>query len=123
MSTADLDVEGPDTFIAWTMTRDFAVPTTPEEGLYTLKRGVQLPDRPCIRRSGVGSAWLGSALLAPPFGDKTQPPAAFSSMLMPLRPDREKVTKGCSPPANTKFCPNNHVTRGQMAAFLHRALD
>jgi hypothetical protein len=33
------------------------------------------------------------------------------------------VTKGCNPPANTKFCPNNHVTRGQMAAFLHRALD
>jgi hypothetical protein len=32
------------------------------------------------------------------------------------------VTKGCNPPDNTKFCPNNFVTRGQMAAFLHRAL-
>ena len=32
------------------------------------------------------------------------------------------VTKGCNPPANTKFCPNNFVTRAQMAAFLHRAL-
>ncbi|MEA2000782.1 MAG: cutinase family protein [Actinomycetota bacterium] len=32
------------------------------------------------------------------------------------------VTKGCNPPANTKYCPNNDVTRGQMAAFLHRAL-
>lgn len=31
------------------------------------------------------------------------------------------ITKGCNPPANTKFCPTNSVTRGQMAAFLHRA--
>ncbi len=33
------------------------------------------------------------------------------------------VTRGCNPPANTKFCPNNNVTREQMAAFLRRALD
>ena len=33
------------------------------------------------------------------------------------------VTTGCNPPANTKFCPDNSVTRGQMAAFLHRAAD
>jgi hypothetical protein len=32
------------------------------------------------------------------------------------------VTKGCNPPANTRYCPNSFVTRGQMAAFLHRAL-
>lgn len=30
------------------------------------------------------------------------------------------VTKGCNPPANDKYCPESHVTRGQMAAFLHR---
>ncbi len=30
----------------------------------------------------------------------------------------EGVTKGCNPPANSKFCPDNAVTRGQMAAFL-----
>ena len=29
------------------------------------------------------------------------------------------ITKGCSP---TTFCPKAEVTRGQMAAFLHRAL-
>ncbi len=29
------------------------------------------------------------------------------------------ITQGCSP---TLFCPNDEVTRGQMAAFLHRAL-
>ena len=32
------------------------------------------------------------------------------------------ITKGCNPPANTNFCPNATVTRGQMAAFLVRAL-
>ena len=31
------------------------------------------------------------------------------------------VTKGCNPPLNTKYCPDLDVTRGQMAAFLHRA--
>jgi hypothetical protein len=34
-----------------------------------------------------------------------------------------EVTYGCNPPANTEYCPNGFVTRGQMAAFLQRALD
>ncbi len=33
------------------------------------------------------------------------------------------VTRGCNPPANTLFCPGQFVTRGQMAAFLRRALS
>jgi hypothetical protein len=32
------------------------------------------------------------------------------------------ITLGCNPPTNDRFCPNDPVTRGQMAAFLHRAL-
>ena len=32
------------------------------------------------------------------------------------------VTRGCNPPANDEFCPGKSVSRGQMAAFLHRAL-
>ena len=32
------------------------------------------------------------------------------------------ITKGCNPPVNDMFCPNGNVTRGQMAAFLRRAL-
>ncbi len=32
------------------------------------------------------------------------------------------ITKGCNPPLNTEYCPSNPVTRGQMAAFLVRAL-
>ncbi len=33
------------------------------------------------------------------------------------------ITAGCNPPDNDRFCPNRHVTRGQMAAFLTRALS
>ncbi len=33
------------------------------------------------------------------------------------------ITKGCNPPVNDRFCPDDNVTRGQMAAFLVRALD
>ncbi|MGI9641242.1 MAG: DUF5011 domain-containing protein, partial [Acidimicrobiia bacterium] len=32
------------------------------------------------------------------------------------------VTRGCNPPANTRFCPTRFITRGQIAAFLARAL-
>jgi hypothetical protein len=32
------------------------------------------------------------------------------------------ITTGCNPPFNTEYCPNRIVTRGQMAAFLVRAL-
>jgi len=31
------------------------------------------------------------------------------------------ITKGCNPPANTMFCPDDFVTRAQMAGFLVRA--
>lgn len=33
------------------------------------------------------------------------------------------ITKGCNPPTNDRFCPDEYVTRGQMAAFLVRAMD
>src|SRR5690606_24346981 len=32
------------------------------------------------------------------------------------------ITRGCNPPINDRFCPDDFVTRGQMAAFLVRAL-
>ena len=34
----------------------------------------------------------------------------------------EGITRGCNPPGNYWFCPGESITRGQMAAFLHRAL-
>ena len=33
------------------------------------------------------------------------------------------ITRGCNPPSNDRYCPDDNVTRGQMAAFLVRALD
>jgi hypothetical protein len=30
------------------------------------------------------------------------------------------VTRGCNPPTSDRFCPDDPVTRGQMAAFMHR---
>lgn len=33
------------------------------------------------------------------------------------------ITRGCNPPDNSLFCPNDSVTRGQMAALLRRALE
>jgi hypothetical protein len=33
------------------------------------------------------------------------------------------VTVGCNPPQNTKFCPDQYVTRGQLAVFFKRILD
>ncbi len=35
----------------------------------------------------------------------------------------EGITVGCNPPTNDRFCPDDPVTRGQMAAFLVRAFD
>jgi hypothetical protein len=31
------------------------------------------------------------------------------------------ITRGCNPPANTRFCPERSITRGAMAAMLNRA--
>ena len=31
------------------------------------------------------------------------------------------VTRGCNPPANDMFCPDQPISRGQMAAFIYRA--
>jgi hypothetical protein len=33
------------------------------------------------------------------------------------------ITVGCNPPANTRYCPNQRITRDQMATFLTRALN
>ncbi|HZD23959.1 MAG TPA: S-layer homology domain-containing protein [Acidimicrobiia bacterium] len=33
------------------------------------------------------------------------------------------ITNGCSPPPNPKYCPDDFVTRAQMASFIQRTLD
>jgi hypothetical protein len=33
------------------------------------------------------------------------------------------ITVGCNPPANTNYCPDDNVTRGQMATFMKRLAE
>jgi subtilisin family serine protease len=33
------------------------------------------------------------------------------------------ITRGCNPPVNDRYCPDDSLTRSQLAAFLTRALD
>jgi hypothetical protein len=35
----------------------------------------------------------------------------------------EGITKGCNPPTNDQYCPSSFLNRGQMAAFIRRALS
>jgi hypothetical protein len=71
---------------------------------------------------------------APPSGNPVDPPANGSgefgdiAISNPFRGDVDwladrGITRGCNPPGNDRFCPDDPVTRGQMAAFLVRALD
>lgn len=39
------------------------------------------------------------------------------------RLDALGITRGCNPPVNDLYCPTDYVTRGQMAAFLNRAVS
>jgi len=36
---------------------------------------------------------------------------------------QEGITVGCNPPANTNYCPDERVTRGEMAVFISRVMD
>ncbi len=33
------------------------------------------------------------------------------------------ITVGCNPPANTQYCPEDNVTRGQISAFMKRLAE
>jgi hypothetical protein len=35
---------------------------------------------------------------------------------------KDGITKGCNPPTNDMFCPQRNISRGEMAAFISRAL-
>ncbi len=52
--------------------------------------------------------------------DDVPPSSVFHDDIMWLA--SQGITRGCNPPDNTMFCPGQYVTRGQMAAFLVRAL-
>lgn len=77
------------------------------------------PDHPVTR--GQMAAFLTRAL------DLTPTPSRFVDTAGSVFADEigalaaRDITRGCDPPANTRFCPDDSVTRGQMAAFLVRA--
>ena len=79
--------------------------------------------------------WLRRAVIAVAVGMLVLPAAAWAGHQFTDVPDSNifhedidwmadnNITLGCNPndnPANTKYCPDENVTREQMAAFLHR---
>ncbi len=79
------------------------------------------PDRPVTR--GQMAAFLVRAFDLPAFtgpdGFRDDDGHVFESAIERLA--QAGITVGCNPPANNRFCPDQPVTRGQMAAFLKRA--
>ena len=80
------------------------------------------PDEPVTR--GTMAAFLARALGLPEgayaeFQDVSG--SIFADQILSLA--GANITKGCNPPTNSLFCPDDYITRGQMAAFLTRALD
>jgi len=68
-----------------------------------------------VNATGPGLPASRSWTIAPPFSDIGSSP--FKNDIVWLR--NEGITGGCTA---TKFCPNDRVTRAQMASFLVRAL-
>lgn len=75
--------------------------------------------------------WFDNVLVTTQFpGTNVGPPTSFidvpSSHLFATEIEwlaATGTTRGCNPPGNDRFCPEQSVTRGQMAAFLNRALN
>jgi len=80
------------------------------------------PNEPVTR--GQMAAFLARALGLPRAGDGIAFADDYGSIFKEdiARLAEAGITRGCNPPANTLFCPDDIVTRGQMAAFLVRAI-
>ncbi len=78
--------------------------------------------RPVGSGADVGADEFGSSSPLPPSGFRDVPPGhLFVDDITWL--GESGVTKGCNPPTNDLYCPDDPVTRAQMATFLVRALD
>lgn len=77
--------------------------------------------RPVGSASDVGADEYGSSGEVPPSAFRDVPPGhLFEGDVTWLA--AQGITKGCNPPVNDLFCPDDPVTREQMATFLVRAL-
>ena len=62
------------------------------------------------------------ALNLPPAGDQGFTDIANSVFVNAINSiAAEGITRGCNPPANTNYCPEDPILRQQMAAFFVRA--
>ena len=79
------------------------------------------PDRPVTR--GQMAAFIRRALQLPDGPDRFSDDqnSIFQADINALA--AADITRGCNPPDNDRFCPDQPVTRGQMAAFIRRALQ
>lgn len=72
---------------------------------------------------GQMAAFLGRALGLPSAGPQGFTDTAGNTFAHDIdRLAAAGITRGCNPPTNDRFCPDATVTRGQMAAFLVRAM-
>jgi hypothetical protein len=78
--------------------------------------------RPVGDGADIGADEYGSNGTAPPSGFLDVPPGHLYEQDITWLAG-ERITLGCNPPVNDLYCPDQPVTREQMATFLVRALD
>ena len=81
------------------------------------------PEDP-VTRQQMASFFVRALELAPrqdrPFGDVSTGNVHWRDIAALAR---SGITFGCNPPSNSKYCPGQDVTRGQMASFIVRGID
>lgn len=79
------------------------------------------PDQPVTR--GEMAAMLARAFAYPasPVDRFVDDDSTFENVIQSIA--AQGVTLGCNPPVNDRFCPEDDVTRAEMATFLTRAID
>ena len=97
-------------------------PVDAVEPLATVPDDFEGHTRPVGGRADVGADEWGSSGALPPSGFIDVPPGhLFEGDITWLA--AEGITLGCNPPLNDRYCPDDSVTREQMATFLVRALN
>ncbi len=78
------------------------------------------PDSPITRGEAAAFLVKGLSLPSGPNAFVDDDGSIFESAINALA--QAGITKGCNPPTNDHYCPDSPITRGEMAAMLHRAL-